>query len=63
MPPKIYIVPKSWSCTCNDDYFCKKEPGACAFAGVLLVLGSCVAPEFTIPILIRTAPALIPVVE
>ena len=63
MPPKIYIVPSSWSCTCNDDYFCKKEPGACMFVGVLLVLGSCVAPEITIPILIRTAPTLIPVVE
>ncbi len=57
MPPKIYVVPSSLSCVCNNDDFCKKDAGACLLGGAAIVLGICLAPEITLPILIRTAPA------
>jgi RHS repeat-associated protein len=57
MPPKIYVVPSSLSCVCNNDDFCTKDPATCIVGGAAIVLGICLAPEFTLPILIRTAPA------
>lgn len=52
IPPRIYVVPTSLSCVCNNDDFCKKDPAACIVGGVIATLGICLAPEVTIPAII-----------